>query len=791
VAVRTTDIIGLSLVFAISLVAVGQLFAGGTLIGQDAATQFYPWYSYLGEQLRSFEIPGWNPHQFSGAPFAADPQSGWTYIPAMVLFTVLPLGLAVPAFLGLHLMLAGIGTYLLARLLGMPMSGAVVASAAYQLTGPVYGRSACCPAAVEVSVWAPWALVGAELAIRSGSGRTRLIGWTVAGFALSQSLAAWLGQGSYYLILALGAFVAYRTLLAGSKRRPIARRAATGAMHCAAIALAGFGLAAAGVVPRLAYIARSTLSDGEYDGPEAWAAQISGVSAGSVFDRLLIPTLHYPGAAVLALALIGLLVSGRRFSAPYFAILGIASAILASPETTPLHRALYTVLPRFEELHRHWPERISLVSYIAPAMLAGAAVSCLSQRPQRDLLRLAAVASPLAIGAMLWIGGAGIPVLAFLVVGAAAALLIALVSTSSQAVRRAVPLLSVLVIAVDLIAANRSIADEAPYGGFHRVDLDDYYTATGATEFLKDQSGEEPYRMFGYDPSLRSIQDGQTVLYRRDFPNAETRALHVNNRSTLWGLWDVQGYNPIQPRRYSELMSVLNGHTQDYHDANIFAGGVDSPLLDLLNVRYVIIPADADPALPDFQWLMEQFPAVYEDAEVQILENQRALPRVWVVHGARAATDAEALQLLENESVDPRRTALVAEELPSLQGAVTGTSESVSVIDHHADRIEVLASVGSTGMVVFSEMFDPGWRALLDGVSVPLHRVDHALTGVVVPRGLHRIELRYQTPGLLLGATITLITIAAIICAYLWLGFDRAGRRRVGSKQYSRPHHAI
>jgi hypothetical protein len=148
VAVRTTDIIGLSLVFAISLVAVGQLFAGGTLIGQDAATQFYPWYSYLGEQLRSFEIPGWNPHQFSGAPFAADPQSGWTYIPAMVLFTVLPLGLAVPAFLGLHLMLAGIGTYLLARLLGMPMSGAVVASAAYQLTGPVYGRSACCPAAV-------------------------------------------------------------------------------------------------------------------------------------------------------------------------------------------------------------------------------------------------------------------------------------------------------------------------------------------------------------------------------------------------------------------------------------------------------------------------------------------------------------------------------------------------------------------------------------------------------------------------------------------------------------------
>src|SRR5215211_3385537 len=116
--VARTDVIGIAIVFAISLIGAGQLLAGGTLIGQDAATQFYPWYSYLGRQLRSFEIPGWNPYQFSGAPFAADPQSGWMYLPAMLLFTVLPLSLAVPAFLWLHLMLAESGMYLLARLLG-------------------------------------------------------------------------------------------------------------------------------------------------------------------------------------------------------------------------------------------------------------------------------------------------------------------------------------------------------------------------------------------------------------------------------------------------------------------------------------------------------------------------------------------------------------------------------------------------------------------------------------------------------------------------------------------------
>jgi hypothetical protein len=60
------------------------------VVSKDPITQYYPWYSYLGEGLRSLDIPAWNPSQFSGAPFAGDPLSGWTYMPAMILFTILP-----------------------------------------------------------------------------------------------------------------------------------------------------------------------------------------------------------------------------------------------------------------------------------------------------------------------------------------------------------------------------------------------------------------------------------------------------------------------------------------------------------------------------------------------------------------------------------------------------------------------------------------------------------------------------------------------------------------------------
>src|SRR6478752_8230043 len=97
------DHLCLGILTAILALTCWRLLAGGTTMGQDAATQFYPWYSYLGERLREFGIPSWNPSQFSGAPFAADPQSGWSYLPAMALFTAFPLSIAIPLFIVFHL----------------------------------------------------------------------------------------------------------------------------------------------------------------------------------------------------------------------------------------------------------------------------------------------------------------------------------------------------------------------------------------------------------------------------------------------------------------------------------------------------------------------------------------------------------------------------------------------------------------------------------------------------------------------------------------------------------------
>src|SRR5205807_5903809 len=112
------DVAAVVVLTGLSLAAEWDRLTGPTWIGMDTATAFYPWYTFLGEQLRAGHIPVWNPHEFAGAPFAADPESGWMYLPAMLAFAALPLDAAVRAHLLFHVLLAAMSMYALVRILG-------------------------------------------------------------------------------------------------------------------------------------------------------------------------------------------------------------------------------------------------------------------------------------------------------------------------------------------------------------------------------------------------------------------------------------------------------------------------------------------------------------------------------------------------------------------------------------------------------------------------------------------------------------------------------------------------
>jgi hypothetical protein len=772
----TTDLFNLAILTLLSAFFASDLgHVSRVRFSTDIPNFFIPWYSYLGERLRDGAIPGWLPSVFSGTPFAGDIESGWMYVPAMVLFSLFPALTALKLFNVLHLVLAGFSAYTLCRLLGLGQLGALTGALAFEF-GPILLYTTSCSLCMQTAAWVPLSLIGIELAVRASSRLTQAGGWLVAGFALSQELGSWLGQGAYYGFLAAAAYLVFRTVLAPTvPQLSLWTRLRALVFHsCGAFGFA-LGLAAAGVLPRLDAVSRSTRAGGNTPGghyanspPELVITRLLNVDASSAI---------YLGCVIIALAIIAPLLWPRNSTVIYFSGYSLVTTVLAM-NITPLHR-LFFLLPRFEALHQHAPTRILIVLWIGPAVLAGFTADAIAKASTRSMSLFRAVI--VAVGAF---------ELAYYYfervhVVFPIATIITLVLTTIF-----------LLLAAALMTSRAAALAWSPLGcrfalvcllGLSLFDTTHrYYTAPsterqqavalaadsspdkGAGAFLQArQSQESPFRFFGYDLGFYGGSTRTQRVYRYSYWNPNIRSLLVTNQSIVLGLEDVQGYDPVQVQRYSELIAGINGFPLNYHEANIDVSGLDSPMLNLLNVRYVVVPVDVPAGRPDLLHLSQRYRTVYADERVRVLENDKALPRAWIVHDVRKVNYGEAIPLLASGQVDPLKTALVEDVPPLTGGAVDGQAESVKVEQTTGDTVRLDVTATAPGMVVMSDTYDPGWKAYVDGKQVQVYVADHALQAVPIEAGAHTIELRYEPLSLRLGILISAaFTVFAFAIAF-------------------------
>jgi hypothetical protein len=157
---------------------------------------------------------------------------------------------------------------------------------------------------------------------------------------------------------------------------------------------------------------------------------------------------------------------------------------------------------------------------------------------------------------------------------------------------------------------------------------------------------------------------------------------------------------------------------------------------------------------------LHKWTSVYDDGGAQILRNETALPRVWLVGEAESVTGEEALLRIrgQGKTFDPRRTALLempGEALPELPGGPIPAAAIAKLANYENNSIVVETAADTASVLVVSEMNYPGWQATLDGAPVPIHTADFLLRGIVLPAGSHRVEMRYTAPAARAGALIS------------------------------------
>jgi uncharacterized membrane protein YfhO len=121
--------------------------------------------------------------------------------------------------------------------------------------------------------------------------------------------------------------------------------------------------------------------------------------------------------------------------------------------------------------------------------------------------------------------------------------------------------------------------------------------------------------------------------------------------------------------------------------------------------------------------------------------------------------------LFENEDFGGREIKLPA--------AGVGSGAGVKVIRYEPQHIELETRNSEEGFLVLSEIYYRGWDAKVDGVKVPVERVNYALRGLPVPAGDHRVEFFFRAPSFWTGAVYSSLGAILLLAGSIFVGRHR------------------
>lgn len=674
------------------------------------------------------QLPLWRPLILSGEPFAANPLSGLWY-PPNVLLLILPLTVAFNLLFVLHTAWAGWGAHRLARSAGASPAGALLASVLVMLAPKAVAHLASGHAGLYCAwAWLPWVVWAVRrLAERGRLGDVAAAAATGAMLVLADVRLAFYGglvAAGYWLwhavgerdgrrmrLLAGGASALLAGALAGVQALPLA--AAAGRLSRGGLSLRESGIAP--LPPR--YLLGVLVAD--HGGFQEW--------------------MTYVGAAGLVLAFVGL-IRWRRRERWGWAAVALAAAVYSLGTHTPVYGLLHRALPPLAWLRG--PARAWFLVVLAVAVLAALGLTGLQGRVRRsrwtDRLAVGLAGAALAgcLGGLFMRLSANVVAAATLwpLVGCAVAL------RAGGRLRGS----SFAALALALAVIDLGVVDSTLY----RVRREEKVLAEGreAAAWLAAQPGA--FRV--YSPSYSIPQ----------------------HTGALYGLEMADGVDPFQLADYAAFMRAATGvdvpgysvtvpsFPEDDEGEDMFLAHrdvmPDLRLLGVLNVRYL---AAAYPMVQEGLTPLGQRGGVY------LYRNERVLPRAFVVQRVERAdgVDGALGWLAEN---DPGLAAVVDGGVAL--GGAEGAREA-DVIERTPNRI-VLEAEGP-GLLVLGEVYDPDWRAQVDGEPASVVRADGVLRGVYLEEGRHRVTFTYWPAGLWAGVGLTAAGLACV--AVLWI----AGRR--------------
>ena len=241
-----------------------------------------------------------------------------------------------------------------------------------------------------------------------------------------------------------------------------------------------------------------------------------------------------------------------------------------------------------------------------------------------------------------------------------------------------------------------------------------------------------------------------------------------NENETSFYHKSIGGYHAAKLRRYQEMIEAyINPEMQRLFSAVSEAGGDmtkvngDSicPVLNMLNTKYFIFPLQGGQTVPI------QNPYVYGNAWF--------VDQITYVDNANQEIEAVGKIDLRHQAVaDAKFKAQLGE------AAVQDTASIVQITSYEPNRLTYDVNTGKGGVLVFSEIYYPGWTATVDGEAVELGRVNYILRAIHIQPGQHQIELAFFPKSVDMTETIAYIAFALLLLILVYVIFNQIKQKK-------------
>ena len=271
---------------------------------------------------------------------------------------------------------------------------------------------------------------------------------------------------------------------------------------------------------------------------------------------------------------------------------------------------------------------------------------------------------------------------------------------------------------------------------------DNFVKKSKEKEFVKTEA--DKFILRDEDPSYR------VLTFRDPFNDTNVSYYHKS----------IGGYNAAKLRRYQDLIDLhidpemrllssgLSKNISTLSQADSVVTHTPTPILDMLNMRYLILNNDIPAAT-----------------------NHNANGNAWFIKEVTLVDNADKEMTALND-IDPKRQAVVDKKFANIiqPGVYDVDSADVIKLDSY-EPIKMSYSYNSKAenIALFSEVYyQPGWNAYIDGKKVDHFRANWILRGLKLPAGQHNIEFRFE-PNTFWNL-IKFCSVASFLFIFIFIG---------------------